>query len=813
MTSVLTQARPKRKRLPGAATLAFARAVLFWERLWPAVLPALAIPAAFVIASLSGFWNLIPAWLHWALLLAGAAGFLALALKDLRRLRAPTRREAQARLEADGGVDHAALQALDDTPSGGGDAASPLWRAHLADMRKRARQARLKYIRASAEQRDPWGLRFIALGLFAISLVAGGANPGERLAIGLRPSGAAHGGLVADLWIDPPAYARKAPVYLLRAGEDAPQDAAQVNVPEGSVLTAQINGRGRIRLLFETPQDTLRPAIERNGAAARTRMSLLESGLLELSLAGEKARWPIGVIADTAPKAAFVSPPARTDDARLAFTVAIEDDYNVATSALILKLSPDQERPLDAPVIDDAALGAARTVPLEGVSGADGERSVALDLQADPWAGLKVLAKIVVRDGAGQTGETETVTTTLPARTFYNPVAKAVIEQRQNLAVAATQWPRAARAFDAMTLAPEIFYEEKPKDFLLLRAAFWRVMRQNGDSFEDAVEKFWPLALQLEDEALELARQRLEAAEEVLRQALERGASDDEINRLVEELRQAMSDYLNALAQSGQSPGEGAPNDAQQIDRADLDEMLDSIRDLSQQGAANAARQMLSDLQNLLNNLQLSQGAGRGGSGQGQADNSAQGGAAGQAGEIIGRQRELADETFNRGRDPEASGDDLARREGGLGGDLDVLMDALAADPGLDPEGDAGRALSRARSAMREAEGALEAEQFGMASDAMERAIRNLRDGAETLAREQMRQAQQDGQDTEGRSGPETDPLGRPSGEALGEGVDLPGESEAGRTRAVIEELRRRLGEPGREAEEKDYLERLLERF
>lgn len=115
---------------------------------------------------------------------------------------------------------------------------------------------------------------------------------------------------------------------------------------------------------------------------------------------------------------------------------------------------------------------------------------------------------------------------------------------------------------------------------------------------------------------------------------------------------------------------------------------------------------------------------------------------------------------------------------------------------------------------MREAEGALESEQFGMAGDAMERAIGNLREGAEALAREQMRQAQQTGQGQDGQRGPATDPLGRPAGDALGgEGVDVPGEGEAGRTRAVIEELRKRLGEPGREDEEKDYLERLLERF
>ncbi len=756
-------------------------------------------------------WRVIPAWLHWGLLTLGGAGFAALSFRDLRRLRLPTRRDAQARLEEDGKVDHAALQALDDKPSAKGDPASPFWQAHLAESAERARKAKLKSVRATAETRDPWGLRFTSLGVLVIAIIASGDNAGKRLASGLQPGAAAGGALVADVWIEPPSYAGKAPIYLLRAGQEAPNDIAQINAPEGSTVVAQINGRGRNALTYQTAEGTARADFDRNGAAAKGTLPISESGLLKLVLGGRTASWPIGIIADNAPDVAFITPPMRTDDARMHFAIAIDDDYGVASAELVMQLDPNQERPIDAPEFTPAALDERRRIPLDGVAGASGERTATLDLQSDPWAGLKVLAKVVVADGAGQTGETETATATLPERMFYNPVAKAVIEQRQSLAVASEDWPRAARSFDAVTLAPDIFYAEKPKNYLMLRAAFWRVMRQNGDSFDDAVEKFWPLALQLEDEALELARQRLEAAQEALRQALERGASDEEINRLVEELRQAMNDYLNALAQSGQ-PMEGeTPRNAEQLERSDLDEMLDAIRDLSEQGAANAARQMLSDLENLLNNLRLSQGGQGSGSGQG-GQGEGQGGASGQAGELIGRQRELADETFERGRDPEATGDDLASREGGLGGDLEELMDALGADPSLDPNGDAARALGSARSAMREAEGALEAEQFGMAGDAMERAIEGLREGAEALAREQMRQAQ--GEGGQNQRGPGVDPLGRPAGDALsGQGVEVPGEGEAGRTRAVIEELRKRLGEPGREEEEKSYLERLLERF
>ena len=819
----LKQALLRRKRVPGKAAVFAARTVLFWEQLWPAILPALAIPFIFAFVSLFDLWRALPAALHWAALIAGGAGFAALLYRNVRSIRFPSRRDGQARLERDGAVAHAALQALDDRPFADRAAASPLWRAHLEASAERARAARLAGVRADVAARDPWGLRFIALGLLAVAFIAGGKDAMTRLADGFDPGVRSGGRLVADLWIEPPAYAGRAPIYLLRAGAPLPADAAQVNAPEGSVLVAQVNGGGRVRMIYQTTDEIFRGEFNRERKAARAEIAIGKSGLLRLRLAGKEGRWPIGVVSDEAPDVEFLTPPMRTDDARLHFAVAIEDDYGVAGAQLVMRLDPNQERPLDAPSLDAAALAQTRAVPLEGFAGQSGERAATLDLQAEPWAGLKVLAKVVVRDRAGQEGDTGEVSATLPERMFFNPVAKAVIEQRQTLAVAADNWRRAARSLDAMTLAPDIFYAEKPTDYLLLRSAFWRVMRPN-DTYDDAVEKFWPLALQLEDEALELARQRLEAAREALRQALERGASDDEIERPVEEMRQAMNDYLTALAQSGQSMDGAPPRNAQQLDQSDLDDMLDAIRDLSQQGANNAARQMLSDLENMLNNLRLSQsGSGQGGQGSGQGrgqggEGEQAGGAAGQAGELIGRQRELADDSFERGQSArnggQENGDDLAAREGELGGDLDALMDSLEGDPGADPNGEAGRSLGRARSAMREAEGALAGDDFAAANDAMERAIANLREGAEALAREQRaRQAQGRGEGEDGRRAPATDPLGRAAGQALGDGVEVPEESEAGRTRAVIDELRRRLGEPGRDGDEVDYLERLLERF
>lgn len=800
MTTALKDTEPpeRRRRLSVAA----ARGVVFWERLWPALLPVLAPAFLVLILSLFGLWRHVPATLHWAVLLLAAAATIAAAFRYGRGLAFPSRREGLARLEADGALRHAPLQALEDRPFA--TAASPLWRAHLAEMKRRAAAARLRGPRATADARDPFALRFAAPGLLAVALVAAGGEWTMRLGEGLHP-GAAKAGAVslADLWIEPPAYTGKAPIYLLRAGERLAGARDQVDAPVGSAVLVQASGA---RLSLKTPDEEFIGAREES-AAGRTRLDLTESGLLRLRLGGAEGRWPIGAIPDEPPEARFLAAPSTTDDARLALAVAIGDDYGVTGAALEMRLDPDQERPLDAPPLDEASIRERKTIPLEGFAG-KGERRVDLDLQSDPWAGLMVIARIVVTDGAGQSAATEETSFRLPARPFFNPLARAVIEQRQTLAVAAKDWPRAGRSFDALTLAPEFFYD-KPTDYLLIRTAFWRVMRDKGEGLDDTVGAFWPLALQLEDEALDLARRRLEAARDALREALERGAGADEIARLVEEMRAAMQAYLQALAQSGERLAENGEGGGELVNPGDLDSMLDSIRDLAQSGAEGAARQALADLENILNNLRLSsRGQGRGGEG---AAGEGQGGAAGAAGDLIGRQRDLANRAFERGKEPGANGQGLAGEEGGLADDLSRLMDELKAGGGPDPKGEGAKALGEALGAMREAEDALKADDFGAASGAMERAIARLRDGAQSLAESRARAAQGNGEN--GRRGPALDPLGRPVGEAYGTGVDVPEKWDAARAREVLEELRRRLSDGKRTQEEIRYLERLLQRF
>ncbi len=804
------RARDSSEPRPGASArqVLLARAILFVERAAPATIVAGAPIAIIVGLGLFDLWRFAGLWGHAVAL----ALLLALSAVLFWRRRPipllPARAEGLVRLERDGLMRHEPLRALEDAPAAGANA---LWSAHLAEALVRAKAARLLAPAPTANEVDPYGVRYAAIGALIIGAICAGANAPQRFADAFRPSdpGIARTGF-ADLWIEPPAYTGKAPIYLLRAKDALGGAREQVDAPEGSIVRIQTNKGARYRLALRAEGETVRASREGGDQSSRASLALSRSGMLTLSAGGRTARWPLGAIDDRPPTVDFAEPPAPDRDGRLRIAVRLDDDYGVDAVALVLRLDSNQPRPLDAPAISADIAGKAETIPLDALKGPAGARAIALDLSSHPWAGLKVIARIAATDAAGQTAETPPVALTLPAREFFNPLAKAVIEQRQTLAVAPSDWRRVEWAFSGLTLGPEFFFD-RPTDYLLLRTAMWRVNKRAGDNQAETVEEFWPLALQLEDETLELARQRLDAARDALRAALEGGAADAEIERLTETLREALQQYLEALAQSGAASDPNAPAADQTVSAADLEAMLDEVRDLSKSGASGAARQALAELEQLLENLRAPSG-GAGANGQsgagGQAGQSAQ---SGQVGDLIGQQRALADEAFRRGETQGSVGDDLADAQGALAGDLADLMKTLEEAAGDGAEGDAaGKALSRALSAMRRSEDALGGEDFDGARDAMEEAIANLRDGAEALAAGERAKAQA----AQGQGGqPMRDPLGRPVGEASGEGVDVPEKSDAQRARELLEELRRRLSDGERTEDEIDYLERLLERF
>jgi hypothetical protein len=121
---------------------------------------------------------------------------------------------------------------------------------------------------------------------------------------------------------------------------------------------------------------------------------------------------------------------------------------------------------------------------------------------------------------------------------------------------------------------------------------------------------------------------------------------------------------------------------------------------------------------------------------------------------------------------------------------------------------------------MERAEEALRQGDYQGAMREQAQALEQLRQGAQSLA--QQMQQQQPSQYGQGPAGDAPrDPLGRAMNDRANDSgapdasykVPGRGEIDAQRARDILEELRRRLGEPTRPMIELDYLERLLRRF
>ena len=126
----------------------------------------------------------------------------------------------------------------------------------------------------------------------------------------------------------------------------------------------------------------------------------------------------------------------------------------------------------------------------------------------------------------------------------------------------------------------------------------------------DVVARLWAMAVQIEDGNVSEAEQALRQAQDALRQALERGATDEEIKKLMDDLRAALDKFMQALA-------EEMRKNPQQLARP-LDQNTSACSASRTSRACStawsswrapatkdAAKQLLDQLQQMLENLQM----------------------------------------------------------------------------------------------------------------------------------------------------------------------------------------------------------------
>ena len=291
---------------------------------------------------------------------------------------------------------------------------------------------------------------------------------------------------------------------------------------------------------------------------------------------------------------------------------------------------------------------------------------------------------------------------------------------------------------------------------------------------------------------------------------------------------------------------QGMDRNSQFMTPQDLEQMLRNLENMARSGNRDMAQQMLSQLRDLLDRLQSGRMAD-----QGQSQRFGQ--MMDEFGNIIGRQQQLLDDTFGQQRRQGERGQQGQQGQRGQQGQQgqqgtgpagSARPTGSAAGPGRQGDGDQMGALGDRQRELRDMLGRLQRglREFGLkrpgqfdgAGEAMERAERALREGdldgaaqEEARALEQLRQGARDMAQQMLRQMPsrygindtpgELDPMGRPpqrtDGPDPGVGVKVPDQIDVQRAREILEELRRRLGEPTRPTLELEYLERLLKRF
>ena len=819
-----------------------------WEALarafWPAFVLGILGPAALALGAPGPGWA-IAAWLAVLLLALGWGAW---------RLRWP--RAAAVRARVDARLPGRPLAALRDriAVGAGDDGSAALWAAHLARMATAARAARPVPPRADLARRDRLGLRLVALVAVVMALMFGSAAPVGQgfgaLASTLRPPALRPGpaeGPGWEGWAAPPDYTRRPTIYLNDLPENAP-----LTLPKGSRITLRLYGGARVTQdLGATSGEADAPEIvaERSGV---------------LSVGGR--RFDVAVLPDHAPVIAAGAAPQRRADGRLVQQFTAADDIGVGAAEARIALDlPSVDRRYGLAVDPEPREALQVDLPLPARGGrTEVSGTLTTDLAKHPLANLPVTLTLVATDGLGQTGTAAPLRTVLPGRRFFDPLAAALIEMRRDLLWSRANAARTAQLLRAVSWSPDGFMDEP----------LWRELRGAVDRLEAAplddaardalAETLWAAAVLLEDGGLADALERMQQAQERLSEAIRNGATPDEVQRLMDELKAATDAYTDMLAEQApdeadrftkQQPGERITGDQIQA-------RMDEIQRLMNEGRMAEAQELLEQFNRMMENLKVTQGGeGEGESGRGQPQQ--------RLTDTLREQQRLADEAMRQaqqggampsepgegqpgaGAEPGQEGGDPGAQGGAGQGDLATRQRALRQDlgrqrgllPGAGTEGgdQARDELDRAGRAMEEAEQALRQGDTGAALDRQADAIEALREGLRTLGQmqgdtgggqPQPGEGQSPGDAPEGPGGdgrqgqqaltyvprPPTDPLGRAlsgngssitTGEALAEG----GADPAARARDLLGEIRRRLANPERERSERDYLGRLLDRF
>ncbi|MGI3165451.1 TIGR02302 family protein [Pseudooceanicola sp. 200-1SW] len=628
---------------------------------WPLALTRAGLLAEIVVRALWPLWTLLltglalvmvglvaalPVELAWALGGLAALAALALLILGLRRIRIPSRDEAFRRLDAT--LKGQPLQALRDAPAlGEGDPGTrALWEAHQARMAVRAREARPVEPDLRLSSRDPFGLRYIALLGLVVALAFGSVWRLGDLGDMAPGSAQAAVGPSWEGWVAPPPYTGLPTLYLGDITGEV------LTAPRGSEVTLRFYGpEGRLELA-ETVSGRvgdLPPA-----SAAAQDFIIAQEGRLAVEGPGGR-EWRVAMLPDRAPVVTVDGPGEADVEGQMTLPFSATDDYGVVSGEAVITLdlaAVDRRYGLALAPEPREVIRVPLPMPISG-SRAEFSEALVENFSQHPWANMPVTVSLTVEDAAAQSGHSDGYAMLLDARRFFDPLAAALIEMRRDLLWNRDNAARVAQVLRAVRWQGDSLFPSETLELRLMRLVrkvetIARFRPMTDAQLADVTAALWDMAVEIEEGDLEDARARMERARDRLEEAMRNGASDEEIARLMQELRDATQDYMRQLAQQQARERANDPNqppmdmeNAMRMTQDDIQRMMDRIQELMEEGRMAEAQQALEELQQMLENMQMTQGE-SGGEGQQSPGEQAMEG----LGETLRDQQELSDEAF-----------------------------------------------------------------------------------------------------------------------------------------------------------------------
>lgn len=817
-----------------AQALQRAKYAIAWERSWPHLARLLTVIGLFLAVSWVGLWPVLP----FAARSAGLALFLLLALGalfPLVRFRWPTREEGLCRLDRSSGIRHRPATALSDTLATQDPIAQALWQTQRGRMLASIKRIRAGLPSPQLKVHDPWALRALVIVMLVATYVAAGDERTLRIKAAFDWNGVLSlANIRVDAWVTPPLYTGKPPIILSMANKEAAAPAAgPIPIPMGSTLVVRSSG-GTLDVLAGGGVTEILPGGQAPQSTNERHFTILGDGTANVRAPTGQLQWKFSVALDRVPAISLVKDPERQARGSLQISYKLEDDYGVIEARAHFAASPSDApkdvaapRPLFEPPQFSLVLPNART--------RTGMGQTVKDLSENPYAGTNVILTLSAKDEAGNEGHSEPFNMRLPERLFTKPLARTLVGQRRTLALDANQNTQVHAALDALMIAPELFMPESGQYLGLYSVARQLEAAHTDDALREVVASLWSLAVTIEDSDITDVDKALRSAQEALKQALERDASDEEIKKLTEDLRAALDNFMRQLAEQPRNNPQQLARPLDQntrvIRQQDLNNMIERMERLSRSGNKEAAKQLLEQLQQVLENLQMAQSGQSGDNDMEQALN--------ELGDMIRKQQQLRDKTFKqsqdsrrdhmRGKQDDQNLSELQQDQRNLRDRLKKLRQELSKQGmgqgrrGEQDQQDVGEhSLGEADNAMGDANGKLEEGNADGAVKSQGSALEALRKGAQSMveAMQGDSEKQDNGPGTRaGRQksgGNQSDPLGRPlRGRDFSDDVTvkIPGEIDVQRVRRILEELRRRLADPQRPQIELDYIERLLKDY